>query len=191
MFFRKKAQLRISFLGKRTALISALLLTFVTQQGCSTHSSPLTDAELESGSLLDEEIALSDTLQAGDVEAAQKALNDFLSQWEGTPYRLGGNSHKSIDCSALSSRTYKELFDIDLPRTARDQAGQGTTIPQSELQPGDLIFFKTGRYQNHVGVYMGNNIFMHASSTNGVTVSEINSPYWQKRFWKATSHHKS
>lgn len=177
-------------------LLLVLLLTIGTQQGCSIHGSrsgasldPGKDSDDVGGILITDYADLSEALKAGDVETAQQALNKFLSKWEGTPYKLGGDSTTAIDCSALTSNTYKELFGIDLPRTAQAQASLGNAIAAADLQPGDLVFFKTGQNQNHVGVYMGDNLFMHASSKKGVTVSQLDAPYWQKRFWKATSHH--
>lgn len=196
IFIHKRAA-RLCLPGGYLPIFTALLLTIATQQGCSTHGSNPADqslflldtAEDPSSNLSNEQTTLSEVFQADNTMEVQRALNEFLSIWEGTPYRLGGNSRKSIDCSALTSRTYKELFDIDLPRTASAQASQGSTIPPSDLQPGDLVFFRIGRYQSHVGVYMGNNSFMHASTLKGVTLSKLDDPYWQKRFWKATSHH--
>lgn len=182
--------------GKRLLLLLILILTLGTQQGCSTHGSrseaslhPRAESDEVGAILIGDYAGLSKALEAGDVETAQQALNEFLSKWEGTPYKLGGDSPTAIDCSALTSNTYRELFGIDLPRTAQAQASLGNAITPADLQPGDLVFFKTGQNQNHVGVYMGDNLFMHASSKKGVTVSQLDAPYWQKRFWKATSHH--
>lgn len=187
------------FLRKgRLFLLSTALLIIVIQQGCSTHNgSPVSGDPLAvttredsvSDGPKEDDVDLSEALKGIKLEIAKGALNDFLSEWEGTPYRLGANSSKSIDCSALTSRIYKKLFNIDLPRTVQAQASRGNTIARSDLQPGDLVFFKTGRYQRHVGVYMGGNSFMHASTRKGVTVSSLDNPYWRGRFWKATSHH--
>lgn len=111
-------------------------------------------------------------------------LFDFYSDWAGTKYRLGGSSKKGIDCSGFVQKALKEKFDIQLPRSARDQAQLGQNIKKSELQMGDLVFFKTGR-SNHVGIYIENGKFMHASTSIGVTISQLDNQYFAKNYWKA------
>ncbi|MGI9336137.1 MAG: NlpC/P60 family protein [Gammaproteobacteria bacterium] len=112
------------------------------------------------------------------------ALLAHLGSWADTPHRLGGTGRSGIDCSAFTAVTYRDVFDVDLPRTTTDQANLGRPVALEELEPGDLVFFKTesGR---HVGVYTGNGEFMHASSSQGVTSSSLSSPYWSRRYWKA------
>lgn len=83
--------------------------------------------------------------------------------------------------------TFKDLFGIDLPRTTTEQAKAGERISKDELRTGDLVFFKTGRGPNgkHVGVYVKNGQFLHASTKGGVIYSDLDSPYWSKAFWQA------
>jgi peptidoglycan endopeptidase LytE len=103
----------------------------------------------------------------------------------GAPYRLGGISLKGLDCSAFVKKVY-QLFDISLPRTAREQAHVGAGVAREELIEGDLVFFNTKRSFGHVGIYIGNNEFVHASSRNrGVRIDNLNEPYFNKRFVKA------
>jgi peptidoglycan endopeptidase LytE len=104
----------------------------------------------------------------------------------GAPYRLGGSSVKGLDCSAFVKKIYA-FFDINLPRTAREQARVGKRIPRNELEIGDLVFFNTRRAFGHVGVYIGNNEFVHASSgrARSVKVDTLDKPYYNKRFVKA------
>jgi peptidoglycan endopeptidase LytE len=104
----------------------------------------------------------------------------------GAPYRLGGSSVKGLDCSAFVKKIYA-FFDINLPRTAREQARVGKRIPRNELEVGDLVFFNTRRAFGHVGVYIGNNEFVHASSgrARSVKVDTLDKPYYNKRFVKA------
>ena len=106
-------------------------------------------------------------------------------QWRGTRYRLGGTDKKGIDCSGFVQMTYHHLFNKQLPRTTLLQAAKGQTIERHELTTGDLIFFKYSRSFRHVGIYMGNNQFLHASTSKGVTISSLNNNYWNKRYWKA------
>ena len=101
----------------------------------------------------------------------------------GAPYRLGGSTLKGIDCSAFVKKIY-QVFSVDLPRTAREQFRIGKKVEKDKLEEGDLVFFKTRRANNtHVGVYIGNNEFVHASSRNReVKVDNLNTPYFNQRF---------
>ncbi|HEY2454401.1 MAG TPA: NlpC/P60 family protein [Scandinavium sp.] len=104
-------------------------------------------------------------------------MNQY-QQWKGTRYRLGANSHKAIDCSALTRRLYKDAFAVNLPRTTTGQLTRGKRAKQGTPHVGDLVFFKTGRAQKHVGIYIGDNRFIHASRRKGVTISQLSNPYW-------------
>jgi peptidoglycan DL-endopeptidase LytE len=103
----------------------------------------------------------------------------------GAPYRLGGSSVKGLDCSGFVKKIY-HFFNIDLPRTAFEQAHIGLRVAREELIEGDLIFFNTRRKLGHVGIYIGNDEFVHASSRKqGVRVDNLNTPYYDRRFVKA------
>lgn len=114
-------------------------------------------------------------------------LSEQQREWSGTPYVLGGNTRKGIDCSGFTRITFMDRFNIQLPRTTSDQAKHGVQIPRSQIQTGDLVFFKTGRGPNgyHVGIYVKDDLFLHASTSGGVIYSSLNSPYWRKTYWQA------
>lgn len=116
-----------------------------------------------------------------DVDMNQ-ALMDFYNEWKNVKYRLGGNSKRGIDCSAFTQRIFKEKFDTKIPRTTRTQVNVGKKIKKSELEMGDLVFFKTGKQDRHVGVYMGNGDFMHAS-IKGVKFTKLNKPFYKRKYW--------
>jgi len=101
----------------------------------------------------------------------------------GAPYRLGGSNLKGIDCSAFVKKIY-QVFSVDLPRTAREQLCIGKKVEKDQLEEGDLVFFKTRRAHNtHVGIYIGNNEFVHASSRKReVKVDNLSTPYFNQRF---------
>jgi len=101
----------------------------------------------------------------------------------GVPYRLGGATMRGIDCSAFVKKVY-EIFGVVLPRTAREQSCVGRSIGKDELEEGDLVFFQTQRARRtHVGIYIGNGEFVHASSWNReVKVDHLEKPYFQQRF---------
>ena len=103
----------------------------------------------------------------------------------GAPYRLGGSSVTGIDCSAFVKKIY-QFFNINLPRTAFEQSHVGLRVARGELIEGDLLFFKTRRKLGHVGIYIGNNEFVHASSRKrGVRIDNLNTPYFDRRFVRA------
>lgn len=114
-----------------------------------------------------------------NVEAG---LMKAYAEWNGTPYRLGGNSLKGIDCSGLVMTIYSEEFNIDLPRSTSGQIKEGRKIKPAELKTGDLVFFRTGRRTMHVGIYMGTNKFLHASTSSGVMISGMDETYWKTRY---------
>lgn len=121
--------------------------------------------------------------QSSNQTAAQ--LYKYYNNWRHVRYRYGGLSKKGIDCSGLVYQAYHTLFDIELPRTVDSQVRSGRQISRRRLTAGDLVFFKTGFRQRHVGIYIENNQFIHASEKKGVTISSLNNTYWGKHYWKA------
>jgi hypothetical protein len=117
-----------------------------------------------------------------DVESLKNlSLFGFIDEWFGTRYRLGGTTKRGIDCSALTSALLLAVYGFTIPRTARQQYDASEHIEKEELKEGDLVFFKIHRGISHVGVYLENNFFVHAS-THGVTVSSLDDSYYAKRF---------
>lgn len=109
-------------------------------------------------------------------------LLESIDEWYGTRYRMGGTSKSGIDCSAFVQAVYVSAFAFSLPRTAREQYKASRIISATELKPGDLVFFNTRGGISHVGIYLQNNKFAHASSSYGVTVSDMFDPYYLKRY---------
>ncbi|MFT4024357.1 MAG: NlpC/P60 family protein [Flavihumibacter sp.] len=112
-------------------------------------------------------------------------LLQFIDDWYGTRYRFGGNSRDGIDCSAFTCQLSSAMFNKTLPRTSREQYDRCQHIPNSQLQTGDLVFFKNHGGVSHVGVYLLNNKFVHASTSAGVTISDLNEEYYRKRYMGA------
>jgi probable lipoprotein NlpC len=115
----------------------------------------------------------------------EQQLRSEIYKWEGTPHRMGGTDHSGVDCSGFVQRIYRDLFDLQLPRTTADQVQYGQKIHVKTLQTGDLVFFRPSRNVRHVGIYLGGSEFAHASKTNGVTVSRMDGPYWRSTYWTA------
>jgi hypothetical protein len=112
-------------------------------------------------------------------------LYRFIDEWIYTRYRYGGSGKNGIDCSALSGELMRNVFAIDLPRTAREQYNISSRIGKEAMQEGDLVFFNISRGISHVGVYLGDNYFVHASLNNGVIISSLEEPYYTKHFFGA------
>ncbi len=110
------------------------------------------------------------------------ALNSAHQEWEGTPYILGGSGISGVDCSSFTQIVFKEYFGLTLPRNTRQQLQEGSSVRRNYVQPGDLIFFRTGRDLLHVGIAMENNRFLHASVSSGVMISRLDQRYWASRY---------
>lgn len=116
---------------------------------------------------------------------ASVQLYRYYDDWRHVPYRYGGLSKKGIDCSGLVYHAYRTLFDIELPRNVAAQVRSGRRISRKRLKPGDLVFFKTGFRQRHVGIFIENDRFIHVSEKKGVSLSSLNDTYWGKHYWMA------
>ncbi|WP_280925483.1 C40 family peptidase [Shewanella sp. ULN5] len=109
----------------------------------------------------------------------------YHDDWSGTPYRLGGMSKNGVDCSGFVYLAYLDIVGQKLPRTVNAQRILGKEVPRNELEIGDLVFFKTTKTARHVGIYMGDSKFLHASTKKGVKISSLNNVYWKPRYWFA------
>ena len=112
-------------------------------------------------------------------------IMDQYADWKGVRYRLGGSTKKGIDCSGFVQRTFREQFGLELPRSTYEQQEMGKSVSRSNLRTGDLVLFRAGSTGRHVGIYIGNNQFVHASTSSGVIISSMNEPYWKKRYNEA------
>jgi cell wall-associated NlpC family hydrolase len=117
--------------------------------------------------------------QPDNAKQLKNAAYGFL----GTRYRFGGNSRSGLDCSAFVQQVFREL-EVSLPRSAREQFEVGSQVPLGDLKKGDLVFFRTyARYPSHVGIYLGGNRMIHASSRDRrVVISSLNSNYYRSRY---------
>lgn len=117
--------------------------------------------------------------KASSAKTSSQKVNQVYRQWVGTRYRLGGTGSAGIDCSAFVQKTMSGAFNLHLPRSTAEQRHIGRSISKSDLQPGDLVFF---RKNNHVGVYIGGGKFVHASTSQGVTTSSLSESYWARTY---------
>jgi probable lipoprotein NlpC len=115
----------------------------------------------------------------------EKTLHSQYEEWKSVKYKKGGLSKRGIDCSGLVYITYLSKFEIKLPRTTEQMSHLGKKVSQNNLKPGDLVFFKTGLFSRHVGIYLDKRKFLHASTSVGVTISSLDNQYWKKNYWKS------
>lgn len=108
-----------------------------------------------------------------------------IDEWYGTKYCMGGTTKSCIDCSAFVQTLFSSVYGVTIPRTAREQYGFARKISSTMLKEGDLLFFNTRGGVSHVGVYLQNNKFVHASTSNGVMISDMFEQYYVKHFISA------
>ncbi len=113
------------------------------------------------------------------VEVRSVLMRHF-ENWEGVPHRYGGTDRSGIDCSGFVQLAYRDLFNVNLPRSARDMSRIGESVGLDELRVGDLMFFRGAFSPNHVGIYLGDGTFLHVSSSKGVTRTRVDDSYWRK-----------
>jgi cell wall-associated NlpC family hydrolase len=136
----------------------------------------------------EDEIALPEASSASPADTSapvdQQRMMATIAEWLETPYSYGSDGAEAgIDCSAFTREVFEQAADITLPRSSAEQAQVGRRVLRDELKFGDLVFFRTrGRSISHVGIYLGDDLFAHASSGSGVTISSLDSTYFNKRY---------
>jgi probable lipoprotein NlpC len=145
--------------------------------GCSSRTVP--DAPRQTSS------AKASRVDMNDRSQLKLRLYAQYREWKGTPYRLGGTTRRGADCSGFVMVTFRSKLGIDLPRTTATQVKTGTYVDRKALRTGDLVFFKTGRNVRHVGIYLEDRRFLHASTNRGVIISSLKEPYWRNHYWQA------
>jgi murein DD-endopeptidase / murein LD-carboxypeptidase len=115
-----------------------------------------------------------------------KKLIKEVSDWMGTPYKYGGEDRTGTDCSGFTSAVYEKIYNISLYRRSGEQVNNTEPVEKKDLKCGDLVFFSiSGNKVSHVGLYIGDNKFVHASSKRGVCVNDLAEPYYTKHYYSA------
>lgn len=163
--------------------------TVATLASCGSKRTAVTDrprrpvAEIT----LDELVGSGSFVMTPDVELSSRAraVVDAAHKWLGTVYKYGGETRRGVDCSALVMNVYREALGLKIPRTTVSQRQYAANISRKDLQPGDLIFFSSNKNRNgisHVGLFIGNDRFIHASSSRGVVVSKLSEKYFMTHY---------
>lgn len=106
-----------------------------------------------------------------------------MRQYFGIRYRFGGTTPAGFDCSGFVRFMFGKVFDMQLPRSSREMSNIGTRVDRNELKPGDLVFFHNkGKRINHVGIFVGNGMFVHSSLSKGITRSHLDDFYYDRHF---------
>jgi lipoprotein Spr len=107
-----------------------------------------------------------------------------IDGWMGVPHKMGGCTKSGVDCSCFVKHIYNDVYGIELTRTSRSMYEESKKVSKGNLKEGDLIFFKiNGKTISHVGLYIKNNMFVHASSSRGVVISNLESSYYKQRYF--------
>jgi lipoprotein Spr len=118
-----------------------------------------------------------------ESDIVNEDLYKFIKEWYGTPYKYAGKDKSGIDCSGLTSTLYLKVFKKNISSNTKALVGEVKKISESDLKEGDLVFFNTnGKSISHVGVYLQNHKFVHASTKKGVMVSDMNEPYFKQTY---------
>lgn len=129
------------------------------------------------------QIKYASLLNVSIEELTNTKLLFNIEYWWGTKYCLGGSTEDCTDCSAFTQNLMRDVYAINIPRTAHEQYNSSEHIKIKKLQQGDLVFFENSRHTvTHVGMYVANNKFVHASVSSGVTISDLDDAYWKKRY---------
>lgn len=120
------------------------------------------------------------------TEITNIPLYEFIDDWYGTPYQYGGKTKKGIDCSGFAAELYKTIYNKDISGTSETIYEKCTTVSIKNLKEGDLLFFKIDKNRiSHIGVYLQNNKFVHATTKKGVMIDDLDEAYYKKYFYKA------
>ncbi|GGH16439.1 C40 family peptidase [Mucilaginibacter phyllosphaerae] len=167
---------------KKITIAIALFLSVLAAQA-QTKNVPTQAAESAEQESLAKDY-LSQIMGVAVSATSNMKLFHFVYDWIGTPYRFGGSSRKGIDCSAFTKQLYGDVFNLTIRRSSRDIFSMVNPVGKDDLKEGDLVFFKIhSRSISHVGIYLGNNRFAHASS-KGVAISSLDDAYYSRYFYK-------
>ncbi len=144
-------------------------------------NTPIISGDIERANLL--QLKYSPIINVPVTQLVNIMLLEQIDKWWGTKYCIGGNGETCIDCSGFTHMMMKDVYNVNILRTAQEQYNQSQRIEQEDLREGDLVFFgHSYKSISHVGIYLQNNKFVHASTSVGVTITDLNDKYWNPKF---------
>jgi lipoprotein Spr len=169
---------------KKVTIVIALFFSVLAAQAQTKISPTQTDEKTSDDQESLAKDYLSQIMGVALSATSNMKLFHFVYDWIGTPYRFGGTSRKGIDCSAFTKELYSQVFNMNIERNSRDIFSMVSPVKRDDLKEGDLVFFKIhSRRISHVGIYLGNNRFAHASS-RGVAISSLDDAYYKRYFYR-------
>ena len=118
-------------------------------------------------------------------EGDNEQLYSAIQEWMGTPYKYGGTTKSGVDCSAFVGNVFRQVYKVNLHRVANDIQQDVTPVEKNELREGDIVFFTNSKGRvSHVGIYLRDGMFAHASTSRGVIISRLSDTYWSKHFYR-------
>lgn len=163
----------------------AVLIALLIFSGCSTKSTPYTKRKYQQNLLRKPRPQAEISFRQNKNSAIKEALYEEYQKWKGVKYCFGGTDKNGIDCSAFVQVIYRDALGVRVPRTTKEQAKRGNYVQKRALKEGDLVLFKTGYNSRHSGIYVEKGNFLHASSKHGVSISNLNNPYWRSKYWQS------
>ncbi len=164
-------------------LVLAFLLINFTLTSCKSKKNIITNSsktlhKVSKGNVKEH---YAEVLKVPERQIKNEKLYSFINDWIGVPHRLGGMSKSGVDCSGFTTVLEQEIYNKTLPRTASQMANQIKRKDEKDLEEGDLVFFDLeGKKFSHVGIYLQNDKFVHASSSKGVIISNLKDPWYYK-----------
>lgn len=170
-------------LWMKYVFISSFVLYF---SSCKHHKTMVSDKDTKESNLTSSKSLkkkYAEKLGVSESDIKNDKLYQFINDWYGVKYKYGGKDKSGIDCSGLTSTLYAAVYKKTISSSTKALVGEVKKIKQSDLKEGDLVFFNTnGKSISHVGVYLQNHKFVHASTKKGVMISDMNEPYFQKTY---------
>ncbi len=164
-----------------------LLFLVVTTSSCHSQkevSTTTTNKEVPKSKKVKEKYAT--VLNVDESKIDNIKLYSFIDEWYGVPYKYGGKNKNGIDCSNFTSTLYLTIYNKSVSGSSSSIYDQCKTISKNNLEEGDLVFFKIdGDKISHVGVYLQNNKFVHATTKKGVMINDLDEAYYKKYYFKA------
>lgn len=164
---------------KKLLYIAVIVLSFTS---CQNKKAVVVNNPNNNTSIV---VKYAEKLQVPQSTITNLKLYQFVDDWYGTKYKYGGLTKAGVDCSGFCNVLYSKVYNKTLPRSTKDIVKVINKVPQSKLKEGDLVFFNiSGKKNSHVGVYLKNNYFVHASTSKGVIISSLTNPYYVKAYNK-------